>query len=416
MLFNRFELMIGVRYLRAKQKNKFVSFISLVSIIGIALGVMVLITVLSVMNGFQKEIRSKIVGVSSHMQILDISNHLSNWQNLIPILKQNSHIVAVAPYIDGQGLISYDGNVSGIMVRAVEPNLENKVEDIEHKVILGDFNLLTPKSYNIVIGSGLARSLGVGLGDKITLITPDGQLTPAGMLPRYKMFHVCAIFSTHMAEYDSSLVLINLEDAKRLYHYANNITGIRLKVDDVMNTPQIKRELVPYLDDNLMVVDWIDQHRDYFKAVELEKKMMFIILVLIVAVATFNLVSTLVMTVHDKTQDIAILRTIGATKSNIMKIFVILGSLSGLIGTSIGAILGVLLGTYIGRIIHFFEIVLGVKVINADIYMIDYLPSKVDTKDVIFIVLISLLLSIIATIYPSKKALNINPVEALRHE
>jgi lipoprotein-releasing system permease protein len=415
-MFNRFELMVGLHYLRAKQKNKFVSFISFVSIIGIALGVMVLITVLSVMNGFQKEIRSKIIGVTSHMQIVDVTNKLSDWQNITKLVEHNKHILAMAPYIDGQGLISYDGNVSGVMVRAIEPYLENKVEDINKKIILGEFNQLMPKKYNMVIGSDLARNLGVTIGDKITLITPDGQITPAGMLPRYKRFTISAVFSTHMLEYDSGLVLINLDDAKLLYKYGDNVTGIRLRVDDVMNTPLIKKQLLPNLTDNLMLLDWIDQHKDYFRAVNLEKKMMFIVLILIVAVAAFNLVSTLVMMVNEKKPDIAILRTMGATKVNIRKIFILVGSLSGLIGTLIGTILGILLGSYIGYIVHFIEVMTNSKIINADVYMIDYLPSQVIFSDVSTIVVISILLSIIATIYPSKKALDINPVEALRYE
>ena len=415
-MFSKFELMVGLRYLKAKQKNKFVSFIAFVSIIGISLGVMVLITVLSVMNGFQKEIRSKIIGVSSHMQIVDITNRLSNWQDVAKLVQMNKHIIALAPYIDGQGLISYDGNVSGIMVRAIDPILESYVEDINKKVIVGQFSSLQPKKYNMAIGSNLARSLGVNVGDKVMLITPEGQLTPAGMLPRYKRFNISAIFNTNMLEYDTSLVLINLDDAKILYKYDNDITGIRLKVDDVMNTPKIKQQLLPQLNDNLMVVDWVDQHKDYFRAVNLEKKMMFIVLILIVAVAAFNLVSTLVMTVNDKTQDIAILRTIGATKKNIKHIFIIVGAMSGFIGTFLGTILGLLLGTYIGKIVHFVEIVTKSKIISADVYMIDYLPSQVLFSDVIFVVVISIVLSIIATIYPSKKALNINPVEALRYE
>lgn len=415
-MFSKFELMVGLRYLKAKQKNKFVSFIAFVSIIGISLGVMVLITVLSVMNGFQKEIRTKIIGVTSHMQIIDITNRLSNWQDIASLVQTNKHVLALAPYIDGQGLISYDGNVSGIMVRAIDPILESRVEDINKKIIVGNFDELKPKKYNMIIGSNLARSLGVNVGDKVTLITPEGQLTPAGMLPRYKRFNVSAIFNTNMSEYDSSLVLINIDDAKLLYKYKDNITGIRLKVDDVMNTPKIKQQLLPKLNDNLMLVDWIDQHKDYFRAVNLEKKMMFIVLILIVAVAAFNLVSTLVMTVNDKTQDIAILRTMGATKKNIRNIFIIVGAMSGLIGTFFGTILGLLLGTYIGQIINFIEILTKSKIISADVYMIDYLPSQVLFNDVILVVLISILLSIVATIYPSKKAVNINPVEALRYE
>jgi lipoprotein-releasing system permease protein len=416
-MFSRFEITVGLRYLKAKQKNSFVSFISLVSIIGIALGVAALITVLSVMNGFQKEIRGKIIGVTAHMQIADASGMLPNWLSIATKTKQlSAQILAYAPYVDGQALVSFEGSVSGVLVRGIEPKFEQGVEDIGSHMVKGNPDSLTPGKFNVIIGAGLARQLGVAVGDKITLITPDGQVTPAGMLPRLKQFTVSGIFNIHMFEYDNSLALIDLNDAQALFKMPGSVSGIRLKVADVMQTQQIKQHLEKTLPENLIITDWIDQHQNYFAAVELEKKMMFVILTLIVAVAAFNLVSTLVMTVNDKKADIAILRTMGASKKNIMNIFMIQGGLSGIIGTVSGTLLGLLLASYVGQIVHIIELISHTKLIHADVYLIDYLPSQIIPSDVISIFLVSIFLSIFATLYPSRSAANTNPVEALRYE
>lgn len=415
-MFNKFEWMVGRRYLRAKQKNSFVSFISLVSIVGIALGVAALITVLSVMNGFQSEIRKKIIGVTAHMQLMDVSGQLANWQIIADQVKNNKQILDYAPYVDGQALVSFDNNVSGVAVRGINPKLEKNVEDINKNIVQGSYNSLVPGKYNILIGEDLARILGATVGDKIMLITPDGQVTPAGMIPRIKRFTITGIFNTHMYEYDSSLVLIDLHDAQVLFKMGDTVSGVRLKVADVMDTQEIKQQLGGVLPDNILVNDWIDQHKNYFAAVDLEKKMMFVILTLIVAVAAFNLVSTLVMTVNDKQSDIAILRTMGASKRNIMKIFILQGGMSGIIGTVSGTVLGLLLARYIGDIVHFIEIITGTKLVNGDVYLINYLPSKIFPSDVITIFVVSVLLSIVATIYPSKKAADTDPAEALRYE
>lgn len=415
-MFSKFELMVGMRYLRAKQKNSFVSFISLVSIIGIALGVAALITVLSVMNGFQREIRSKIIGVSAHMQILSADNSIPNWQQLGELSLQDKNILAYAPYIDGQGLISFDGSVGGVLIRGVDASYEPKVDDIAKSISSGSFSSLESSAFNTVIGKDLARQLGVGIGDKITIITPDGQITPAGMVPRLKQFTVSGIFDTHMAEYDSSLAYIGLKQAQLLFKTPNSVTGIRLKVNDVMQTQSIKQQLYSILPGQYIVQDWIDQHANYFSAVAMEKKMMFVILTLIVAVAAFNLVSTLVMTVNDKKSDIAILRTMGASEKNIMKIFMLQGGISGIIGTLSGTILGVILALTVGDIVHGIELITHTKLIPGAVYFIDYLPSQVEFSDVFTIFSVSILLSVFATIYPSRSAAKINPAEALRYE
>ncbi|MEN9945959.1 MAG: hypothetical protein RLZZ293_345 [Pseudomonadota bacterium] len=408
--------MVGLRYLRAKQKNSFVSFISLVSIIGIALGVAALITVLSVMNGFQREIRNKIIGVSAHMQITSATNVISNWQQLGQLVLKNSNVLAYAPYIDGQGLISYDGSVGGALIRGVQANYESQVDQITHTIIKGSFSSLNNSNFNAVIGKDMARQLGVDLGDKITIITPDGQITPAGMVPRLKQFTISGIFDSHMYEYDSSLIFIGLNQAQILFQTPQSVTGLRLKVNNVMQTQEIKQQLYATLPNEFIIQDWIDQHANYFAAVAMEKKMMFVILTLIVAVAAFNLVSTLVMTVNDKKSDIAILQTMGASPTSIMKIFMLQGGISGIIGTVSGTILGVILSFSIGDIVHGIEVLTHTKLISGAVYLIDYLPSQVEFSDVFTIFSVSILLSIIATIYPSLAAAKINPAEALRYE
>ena len=416
-MFSKFEITVGLRYLKAKQKSSFVSFISLVSIIGIALGVAALITVLSVMNGFQKEIRGKIIGVTSHMQLLDASGMLKNWEQISELAKKsNKHILEYAPYVDGQALVSFDNNVNGVIVRGIEPKYEHTVDNVDQNMVSGSDKTLESGSFNVVIGYTLAKQLGVAVGDKITLITPDGQITPAGMLPRIKQFTVTGIFNVHMYEYDSSLVLINLHDAQILFKMGNTVSGVRLKVDDVMETQKIKYALEDHLPENVVITDWIAQHQNYFAAVDMEKKMMFVILTLIVAVAAFNLVSTLVMTVNDKKTDIAILRTMGVSKRSIMHIFMIQGGISGIIGTVSGTILGLIMAANVGKIVHFIEIATGPKLVNADVYLIDYLPSQIVPRDVISIFIVSVILSILATLYPSWNASKTDPVEALRYE
>ncbi|PXX49040.1 lipoprotein-releasing ABC transporter permease subunit [Aquitalea magnusonii] len=411
-----FEVLIGLRYLRAKRRNGFISFISLISIVGIALGVAALIIVLSVMNGFQKEIRGRILSVASHVEISAFDGRLPQWQGVAKVAERDAHVLAAAPFVNGQGLFSAYGNVRGGLVRGIEPVLEDKVVDVGQHMLKGRLEALKPGQFGIVLGVELARQLNVGMGDKVTLFTPEGTVTPAGMIPRYKQFTVIGIFKVDMFEYDASLAMIHLQDAQVLSRLGDTVSGVRLKLDDPMLAPLVKANLQQALGQQDQVTDWTDTNANYFRAVQIEKRMMTIILTLIVAVAAFNLVSTLVMVVTDKQADIAILRTLGASPSSIMKIFMIQGSVAGVSGTLAGVAGGVLVALNLDVIVPLIERVLGTKLLSSEVYMIDYLPSDVQLGDVSTITVIALLLALLATIYPSWRAARTQPAEALRYE
>lgn len=411
-----FEIFIGLRYLRAKRRNSFISFISLISIVGIALGVAALIIVLSVMNGFQTEIRGRILGVASHIEITGLNNALHDWPLALQAAQRDKRVVAAAPYVTAQGLLSTGGTVRGVMVRGIDPAQEAKVVSIGDKMLTGALTDLHAGEWGMVLGVELARQLGVGRGDKVTLITPQGQITPAGMLPRLKQFTVVGVFKVDMFEYDASLAMIQQRDAQTLFRLGDSVSGVRLKLQDLLAAPAVKQALVQQLPPSMYIADWTEQHANYFRAVQIEKRMMFIILTLIVAVAAFNLVSTLVMTVTDKQADIAILRTLGASPRSIMAIFMVQGTLSGVIGTLAGVASGVLVALNLGDIVSSAEHALGVKILSSEVYLIDRLPSDVVAGDVLTITLISLLLALLATLYPSWRASRTQPAEALRYE
>ena len=411
-----FEIFIGLRYLRAKRRNSFISFISLISMVGIALGVAALIIVLSVMNGFQTEIRGRILGVASHIEITGLNNTLHDWPLALQAAQRDKRVVAAAPYVTAQGLLSTGGTVRGVMVRGIDPAQEAKVVSIGEKMLTGALTDLHAGEWGMVLGVQLARQLGVGRGDKVTLITPQGQITPAGMLPRLKQFTVVGVFKVDMFEYDASLAMIQQRDAQTLFRLGDSVSGVRLKLQDLLAAPAVKQALVQQLPPSMYIADWTEQHANYFRAVQIEKRMMFIILTLIVAVAAFNLVSTLVMTVTDKQADIAILRTLGASPRSIMAIFMVQGTLSGVIGTLAGVASGVLVALNLGDIVSSAEHALGVKILSSEVYLIDRLPSDVVAGDVLTITLISLLLALLATLYPSWRASRTQPAEALRYE
>jgi lipoprotein-releasing system permease protein len=412
----RYELLVGLRYTRAKRRNHFISFISATSMAGIALGVAALIVVLSVMNGFQKELRARILGVASHVQISGPDGRLADWQAVAKIAAQEPRVAAAAPFVNAQGLLSAGQAVRGSVVRGILPAREDKVADIGSHMRAGRLDALKPGEFNIVLGSELARALGALLGDKVALIAPQGQVTPAGVIPRLKQFTVAGIFEVGMFEYDSGLALVHLEDAQKLFQLGDEVSGLRLRLDDLFAARSVARDLTARLGRDFYATDWTRSHANFFRAVEIEKRVMFIILTLIVAVAAFNIVSTLVMLVTDKQADIAILRTLGASPGSIVQIFMVQGALIGVIGTVAGVVLGVLLGFNVATVVPFIENLLGFKFLAKDVYYISDLPSDVLLGDVATIGLVSLALSFLATLYPSWRASKTNPAEALRYE
>lgn len=412
-----YELFIGLRYTRAKKRNHFISFISLISLFGITLGMTALITVMSVMNGFQKEVRARILGVASHVQISGFDNTLHNWQQTAKEASRHPSVSAVAPFVIAQGMISYDQAVHGAIVRGVLPEKENTVADFADMMVSGELENLQAGEFGIVIGMELARSLGVFRGDKIVLISPQGQVTPAGILPRLKQFTVVGIFEAGHFEYDSGLVLIHMTDAQKLYRMADDIvSGVRLKLLDLFDAPKVVQDLPAMLSGAYYVSDWTQQHANYFRAIQIEKRMLSLILALIIAVAAFNIVSTLVMAVTDKQSDIAILRTLGASPHSIMKIFIVQGTFIGVAGTILGVTGGMLLAYNVGDVVAFIEWIFSVEFLSNEIYYISKIPSDPQTGDIVTVAVVSFVLSLLATIYPSYRASKVNPAEALRYE
>jgi len=411
-----FELLIGLRYTHAKRRNHFISFISIVSMAGIALGVMALIVVLSVMNGFQEELRARILGVAAHLEISGPTDRLANWRGVLAQAKQNKEVISGAPYVNAQGMLANGGSVRGAIIRGVLPELENQVADFAQHMKVGKLTDLKPGEFGIILGGELARVLNVYPGDKVVLLTPQGNITPAGVMPRVKQFTVTGIFEAGMFEYDSGLALIHLQDAQKLLRLGEDVSGVRLKLEELFRAPFVTRELTRSLNGNYYLTDWTQSHANFFRAVSIEKRMMFLILLLIVAVAAFNIVSTLVMAVTDKQSDIAILRTLGARPASIMSIFIVQGAFIGVFGTLLGVASGVLLALNVETVVPFIEHLFGIDLFPADVYYINRLPSKLVWSDVGVIAGVSLLISLAATLYPSWRASRINPAEALRYE
>jgi lipoprotein-releasing system permease protein len=415
-MFKPFELFVGLRYTRAKRKNHFISFISATSMVGIALGVAALIVVLSVMNGFQKELRATILGVVSHVQVIGVQERFENWQEIVKTTKAQNDVIGTAPFVSGEGLLTFGQRSQGAMIRGVLPNLENDVSDVGAHMVEGSLNTLVPGEFNVVLGIDLARSLGVGVGDRLVMITPQGQVTPAGVMPRLRQFLVSGIFEVRNYEYDAALAIIHMSDAQKLLRLGESVSGLRLKLRDLFNAPHVASELSRTLPSGFYVSDWTQSHATFFRAIQIEKRAMSIILLLIVAVAAFNIVSTLVMVVTDKRSDIAILRTLGALPKQIMKIFFIQGSLIGFIGTALGLFFGLVVASNIDVIVPAIEGFFGVQFLAKDVYYISDIPSEIQLDDVVWIGLLSLGLTMLATIYPSLRAAKINPSEALRYE
>ncbi len=415
-MFRPLALYIGLRYTGAKRRNHFISFISLISIVGIGLGVAALITVLSVMNGFEQELRTRILGMASHATISGYQQPLADWQQAADLAMKNPQVVGVAPYVQGEIMLTKGKKVSGALVRGIVPALEPEVSTVGEHMRAGRLQDLQPGEYRIILGAELAYSLGARVGDQVTMVTPQANFSPAGVLPRLRRFRVSGIFDVGMYEYDRGVSLINMEDAARLFQLDDAVTGIRLRLKDLFQAPRVARELAAKLDDGLRVEDWTRQHANFFRAVQTEKRVMFVILTLIVAVAAFNIVSTLVMVVTDKRADIAILRTLGATPGVILRIFMVQGALIGLLGTALGILGGITLALNVETIVPAIEKAFNTRFMPADVYYISELPSKLNWPDVWQIGVVAFLLSLLATLYPAWRASRTQPAEALRYE
>src|SRR5437016_50752 len=416
----RYELMVGLRYTRARRRNRFISINSLVSMIGIAVGVWALIVVLSVMNGFQKEVRERILGVASHVQISGAGNRLADWQSIAKLAAQHPRVLGTAPFVQAQAMLAAGQAVRGAVVRGILPDQEEKVADLGSHMKLGSLDALKPGEFGVILGVDLARALMVLPGEKVALVAPQGMVTPAGVIPRLKQFTVVGIFEAGIADADAALALVHMKDAQTLYQLADNVTGVRLKLDDLFVAStvarQISQKLANSTSQDIYASDWTRTHANFFRAVAIEKRMMFLILALIVLVAAINIISTLVVAVKDKQADIAILRTLGARPGSVMQIFVVQGMIIGVIGTLVGVGLGIVTALNIDVIVPAIESALGFKFLSKDVYLIPELPSDLQSADVIAITLMALVLSFVATLYPSWSAARTNPAEALRYE
>lgn len=415
-MFTPLELFIGQRYTHSRRRNRFISFISFASMLGIMLGVMVLITVLSIMNGFEKELRDKILGVIAHVTVSGTNGQLSDWSAQVERLRKEPHVIGAAPYVQKQVMITNGEKMRGVVLQGIDPTVQDQVSDVDFKMIDGNFTNLKPREYGIVLGVEVASALGVMPGDKVTVVVPQVQITPAGILPRIRRFTVVGVYQIGHPEYDGMTSFIELSDASRLFGLGEDISGVRLKVDNLFAAQSIGYDLQQQLGNDFKVTDWGQEHGSFFRAVKTERIAMTLILFLVVCVALFNLVASLVMTVNDKQADIAILRTFGMSGERIMRVFMIQGSIIGIFGTVVGVSLGVLLSLHIGEVVGWLEHTFGFKVFSADIFYISEIPSDLRWDNVLWIGLASLVASVLATVYPARRAAQIQPAESLRYE
>ena len=410
-----YEVFIGLRYVMSKRRNRFISFISLISVLSIALGVIVLTTVLSVINGFERALTEHLIGMETDATIVGYGNSLEDWEKVAGQVQLHPGINGVAPYVESGAMVTFDEKVKGVIVRGVLPEIEPRVSFIKEKMIDGHLDALAAGEFGIIIGADLMDMLNAVAGDRITVVSPSAKVTPAGIIPRLKRFTIVGVYDTDMYELDSTIVFTHLDDAARFFR-TGSPTGLRLKTTDVMRAPHISREALRAVPGRYGVIDWTQRHVNYFLSMKMTKKMMFVILVLIVAVATFNIISTLMMMVTDKQADIAVLRTLGASRNSIMKIFIIQGAALGITGIALGVAGGVWLAGNIDSIIAAIEHYLQVKFLSPDVYYISELPSDLHWRDVLVTAVTAFLFTVMATVYPAWRAAQTQPAEALRYE
>ena len=415
-MYRPLELFIGSRYLRAKRRNHFISFISFISVFSLALGITLIITVLSVMNGFQFEIKNRILSMTAHATVLELDGKLRDWKKVEDELKGQPEIQGSAPYVQGQAMIVHGKQVTGAMLNGIAPHLESKVSKIADHLQDADLDVLKSGKFGVLLGSDLANYLGVDVGEKITVITPEATVTPAGIVPKFRRFTVVGTYTVGMPQYDRNTAAIHIEDAKRLFRLGDAVSGLRLKFEDLFDAQEITYHLRELLGGTYWVTDWTFHNRNFFRALKMEKTMMFIITIIIVFVAAFNIISMLVMVVTEKQSDIAIMRTLGISPRSIMGIFVVQGTVIGLVGTLLGALGGVLLASNLESLVRIVEKIRGVKFLSPDIYPISDFPSDVVTSEVITISVIAFIITVLATIYPAWKAARTQPADALRYE
>lgn len=415
-MFAPYELALGLRYVRAKRRNHFISVISSISMLGIAVGVTALITVLSVMNGFETELRSRILGMTAHATVTVPGGALVDWRSVADQAAARAEVVGAAPYVQGEAMLGAGGELSGAVVRGILPAEEPKVSDVGAHMLVGELADLRPGEYGIVLGRELAFALGVSPGDKLMMLVAQGNLTPAGYVPRMRRFTVTGVFEVGMYEYDRTVAMVHARDAAAVFQLGEGMSGVRLKLADMFEAPRVSRALAEELGPRFSASDWTRQHVNFFRAIRTEKTVMFVILTLIVAVAAFNIISTLVMVVTEKEADIAILRTLGAAPRSIMAVFMVQGTLIGLVGTLLGVAGGVALALNVETIVPWLEASFGVEFLPADVYYISRLPSELHWGDVARIGGLSFLLSFLSTLLPALRAARVQPAESLRHE
>lgn len=415
-MFRPLPLFVGLRYFRAKRRNQFISFISFMSMVAIAIGVMALITVLSVMNGFQNELRARILGMVSDVTISSFSGQLADWQSVMQKVQGMQHVTGTEPYIEDQAMLANGANMSGTIVRGIIPNDDKHVSDVGKKLISGSLSDLKPGSYNIILGKDLAYSLGVGPGDKVIMLISKGNVTPAGIIPRLRRFTVVGIFYAGVYQYDSALALISLKDAQTLYSMGDAVSGVRLKLDNNFLAQEVARRLTDKFKGEYYVSDWTQQNANLWTAIAIEKNVMFVILSLIDLVAAISIIIVLVMAVTDKQSDIAILRTLGMTPRDIMGVFIVQGTLIGFLGTMLGLILGIVLAHNVNNLLDFARHLFHVQIFPANVYYISNLPSDIYVSDVLKVTISTFILTILATLYPAWRASRTQPAESLRYE